>query len=140
MPRVKRGNVRTKKRRAVLQKTKGYKWGRKNLTRRAKTAAKKAGAHALRDRHLKKRTNRGLWQVRLNAAVRKHDLTYSKFINLLKQNKIELDRKVLSEIAQQNPDVFKKMILSLKEQNHAERAEPASPAKRGERVEGSKQK
>lgn len=110
MPRVKRGKVRTKKRRAFLQQTKGYKWGRKNLIRQAKTATKKAGVYAFRDRRAKKRINRGLWQVRLNAAVREHNLSYSKFINLLKKNKIELDRKVLSEIAQKEPAIFKKIV------------------------------
>ena len=114
MPRVKRGKTRTKKRRALLSQTKGYKWGRKNLTRQAKTAVKKAGAYALRDRRVKKRVMRRLWQVRLNAAVREYDLSYSKFIYLLKKNKIELDRKVLSEIAQKNPAVFKKIIESVK--------------------------
>lgn len=114
MPRVKRGKVRTKKRRAVLEKTKGYKWGGKNLIRRAKEASKKAGAHALRDRRNKKRVMRRLWQTQLNAAVREYDLSYSKFINLLKKNKIELDRKVLAEIAQKNPEIFKKIIEQIK--------------------------
>jgi len=123
MPRVKKGKMRTQKRRTLLEKTKGYKWGRKNLTKQAKTATKKAGAYALRDRRAKKRVMRRLWQVRLNAAVREHGLSYSKFINLLKKNKIELDRKVLSEIAQKNPEVFKKIILSLKGQNYPERSE-----------------
>ncbi|MFC1622402.1 50S ribosomal protein L20 [Patescibacteria group bacterium] len=114
MPRVKKGKVRTKKRRALLQQTKGYKWGRKNLTRQAKTAVKKAGAYALRDRRAKKRTARRLWQIKLGAAVHEYGLSYSKFINLLKKNKIELDRKVLSEIAQKNPDIFRKLIDGLK--------------------------
>lgn len=110
MPRVKKGKMRTQKRRALLEKTKGYKWGRKNLTKQAKTAVKKAGVYALRDRRAKKRVMRRLWQVRLNAAVREHGLSYSKFINLLKKNKIELDRKVLSELAQKEPEVFKQII------------------------------
>ena len=114
MPRVKKGSVRTKKRRALLKQTKGYKWGRKNLTKQAKTAVKKAGVYAFRDRRVKKRTNRGLWQVRLSAALSEYDLSYSKFINLLKKNKVELDRKILSEIAQKNPEVFKKIVSGLK--------------------------
>lgn len=96
-----------------MQQTKGYKWGRKNLVRQAKTALKKAGAYALRDRRVKKRVNRQLWQIRLNAAVREYDLTYSQFINLLKKNKIELDRKVLSELANKNPEIFKKIISTI---------------------------
>ena len=114
MPRVKKGKVRTQKRRALLQQTKGYKWGRKNLTKQAKTATKKAGAYALRDRRAKKRIMRRLWQVRLNAAVREHDLSYSKFINLLKKNKIELDRKILSNLAKDRPQVFEKIMIQLK--------------------------
>lgn len=114
MPRVKKGKVRTKKRRALLKQTKGYKWGRKNLTRQAKTATKKAGAYALRDRRNKKRTTRQLWSIKLNATVREHNLTYSKFISLLKKNKIELNRKILSEIAEKNPEIFKKIIAGLK--------------------------
>ncbi|MBU4360924.1 50S ribosomal protein L20 [Candidatus Parcubacteria bacterium] len=114
MPRVKRGNIRTKKRRALLKQTKGYKWGRKNLTRQAKTAVKKAGAHALRDRRIKKRVMRRLWQTRLNAATRQYGLSYSKFIDLLKKNKIELDRKILSELAQKNPEIFAKIIEKIK--------------------------
>ena len=114
MSRVKRGAVRTKKRRAILQKTKGYKWGRKNLTKQAKTAANKAGVHAFRDRRAKKRVNRGLWQIRLGAALRPFELSYSKFINLLKTNNIELDRKVLSEIAQKNPEIFAQIIAQIK--------------------------
>lgn len=114
MPRVKRGKVRTKKRRALLQKTKGYKWGRKNLTKQAKTATKKAGAYALRDRRTKKRVARRLWQVQLNAAVREHGLTYSQFINLLKLQKIELDRKILAEIVQKNSKIFAKIVVNIK--------------------------
>jgi len=114
MPRVKRGVIHTKKRTRILKSTKGYKWGRKNLIRQATTAAKKAGAHAYRDRKVKKRTARRLWQIRLNAAVRQHDLNYSKFINLLKKNQIELDRKVLSEIAQKYPEVFATLIKQIK--------------------------
>lgn len=114
MPRVKKGATRTKKRKVILKQTKGYKWGRKNLTKQAKTAIKKAGVHAFRDRRIKKRNARGLWQTQLSAALKKFDLSYSKFINLLTKNKIGLDRKILAEIAQTNPEVFKKIVESLK--------------------------
>jgi large subunit ribosomal protein L20 len=114
MPRVKRGSNRTKKRSALLKQTKGYKWGRKNLTRHAKTAIKKAGAHALADRRKKKGVMRRLWQTRLGAAVRQHDLSYSKFINLLKKKNVELDRKVLSDIAGNNPEMFAKVVEEVK--------------------------
>lgn len=114
MPRVKRGVIHLKKRKRILKQTKGYKWGRKKLIKEAITATHKAGAHAFADRRKKKRVNRRLWQVRLNAAVRVHDLSYSQFINLLKKKKIDLDRKVLSELAQKNPEVFAKLIEQIK--------------------------
>lgn len=114
MPRVKRGTTHLKKRKRILKQTKGYKWGRKKLIKQAITATHKAGVHAYVDRKKKKRTNRQLWQVRLNAAVREYGLTYSKFINLLKKNKIELNRKVLSELAQKYPAVFAKIIEQIK--------------------------
>jgi large subunit ribosomal protein L20 len=114
MPRVKRGTTHVKKRRKLLKSTKGYKWGRKSKIREAKTAAVKAGAYAFRDRRTKKRVNRRLWQIRLNAAVRERGLTYSQFIHLLKENKIELDRKVLSEIALREPKIFDKIVEQVK--------------------------
>jgi len=114
MPRVKRGTIHTKTRRNVLKRAKGYKWGRKKLIKLAKTATTKAGAYAYRDRKTKKRTNRRLWQIQLNAAVREHGLSYSKFIAGLKKAKIELDRKVLSELAKTQPKVFAKIVEQVK--------------------------
>lgn len=114
MPRVKRGKIHLKKRRSLLKKTKGFKWGRKKQVRLAKTAVKKAGVHAYRGRKEKKRTNRQLWQVKLNAAVHQYDLSYSKFIDLLKKNKIELDRKVLAELAEKQPKVFEAIVKKVK--------------------------
>ncbi len=114
MPRVKRGKVRARKRKVLLNKTKGYKWGRKKLTKLAKPATKKAGVYAYRDRKVNKRTKRRLWQVKLNAAVREHGLTYSKFIDLLKKKKVGLDRKVLADIAENHPDVFANIIKLIK--------------------------
>jgi large subunit ribosomal protein L20 len=114
MPRVKRGKTHVARRKRLHQKTKGYKWGRKNTIRLAKTAVLKAGVHAFVGRKKKKRTNRGLWQIRINAACRQYDLSYSKFINLLKKNKIEMDRKVLAEIAAKNPKAFEAIIKEVK--------------------------
>ncbi|NCP17354.1 50S ribosomal protein L20 [Candidatus Kuenenbacteria bacterium CG_4_9_14_3_um_filter_39_14] len=114
MPRVKRGVLHIKKRTRIFKQTKGYKWGRKNLIKQAITATHKAGAHAFADRRKKKRVNRALWQIRLNAAVRHYNLSYSQFINLLKIKKIELNRKVLSELAQKHPQIFAKIIESVK--------------------------
>ncbi len=117
MPRVKRGSERTKKRRNFLKLTKGYRWGRKSKIKLAKPAVRKAGAYAFRDRRVKKRTARRTWQIKLNAAVRLYDTTYSKFIAALKAKQIELDRKVLSQIAEKHPEVFAafvKMVLDEK--------------------------
>lgn len=114
MPRVKRGTSHVKKRRSLLKKTKGYKWGRKKNIRMAKTAVTKAGAHAYRGRKEKKRVNRRLWQTQLNAAVKQYDLSYSQFINLLKKNKIDMDRKVLSQLAKEQPKVFEQIVKKIK--------------------------
>jgi large subunit ribosomal protein L20 len=89
-------------------------WGRKSKYRLAKDALRHAGAHAYRDRRLKKRENRGLWNVQINAACRAEGITYSKFIGALKKNKIELDRKILSDLAQNNPEVFSKILETAK--------------------------
>lgn len=114
MPRVKRGVIHGKKRARILKLTKGYRWGRKNLIKQAITATHLAGAHALADRRKKKRVNRALWQIKINAALRTEGLSYSKFIHALKEKNIQLDRKVLSKIAQDYPEVFKAIISSTK--------------------------
>jgi len=103
-----------KKRRKLLKDVKGYKWGRKKLIKLAKTARTKAGAHSYVDRRKKKRTTRGLWQIKINAFVREHDLSYSRFIGLLKTNKIEVDRKILADLAVNNKDVLTALISKLK--------------------------
>lgn len=112
--RVKRGTTHVKRRRNLLKKAKGYRWGRKNKIKQAKTAVTKAGVYAYRDRRVKKRAVRQLWQVRLNAAVRPHGLTYSTFIDGLKKKKIELDRKVLAEIALNHPKVFEAIVKEVR--------------------------
>lgn len=114
MPRVKRGTNHIKKRRNLLKDVKGYMWGRKKLIKLAKTARTLAGAHAYVDRNKKKRDMRALWQIRLNAFVRQYDLSYSKFMGLLKANNIVLDRKVLSEMAINNKNVLAKIIEKIK--------------------------
>lgn len=113
MPRVKRGKTHLKKRKKLLKQAKGYKWGRKKSIKLAKTAVTKAGAHAYKDRKIKKRTMRRLWQVNLNAFLRQNDWTYSKFIGAIKKNKIEIDRKVLADLAKNNPDVLKAILKKL---------------------------
>jgi large subunit ribosomal protein L20 len=114
MPRVKRGKTHIKKRRKLLAKVKGYKWGRKKLIRLAKTAAVKAGAHAYVDRKKKKRTVRAAWQIKIGSFVKEHGLSYSKFINLLKREKIMIDRKVLADLAVNNKRVLMKIIEEIK--------------------------
>lgn len=114
MPRVKRGKTHLKKRKRLLKQTKGYKWGRKKKIKLAKTAVLKAGAHAYRDRRTKKRDFRRLWQIRINAACREEGISYSYFINLLKKSNIELDRKILADLAMNNPEIFKAVVAEVK--------------------------
>lgn len=110
MPRVKRGTTHVKKRRKLLKKTKGYKWGRKKLIKQAKTAVLKAGVHAYTGRKLKKRTRRSLWQIKISAFVKERGLSYSKFIDLLKKSQIEIDRKILAELAEKYPTVLEAIV------------------------------
>jgi len=110
MPRVKRAKVHLKKRRTIRKATKGYKWARKSSMRLGKTAMLKAGQHALQDRRKKKGKMRALWQIRINAAVREHGLSYSKFMDGLKKNKIEIDRKILADLAVNNKKVFAEIV------------------------------
>ena len=114
MPRVKRGTHHTKRRRGLLKHVKGFEGGRKSLIRLAKVAATKAGAYAYRDRRVKKRLARGLWQVRINAAVREFDMSYSQFMGALKKHEIKLDRKVLSQLAAEQPAAFRALAESVK--------------------------
>ena len=114
MPRVKRGVMHTKHRRNILKKAKGYKWGRKSKLKLAKTAVKRAGQFAYVGRKNKKRTNRRLWIVKLNAAVRNFGLSYSQLIDKMNKAKVEVDRKVLAQIAEHNPKIFEAVIGELK--------------------------
>ena len=114
MPRVKRGVSHVKRRKNLLAKAKGFKWGRKKLIKLAKTAVVKAGAHAFVDRRKKKRTARSLWQIKISAFVREEGLSYSRFIAALKSNKIELDRKILADLAVNQPEVLKQIITEIK--------------------------
>ena len=106
MARVKRGVTSHAKHKKVLKAAKGYYGRRKNTIRIAKQAVEKAMQYAYRDRKNKKRTFRALWIQRLNAAVREHGLTYSRFIDGLNKAGVEVDRKVLSDIAIHEPAAF----------------------------------
>ena len=114
MTRVKRGVAASKRRKNLLEDAKGYRWKRKSHYRTAKQAVIKAGAYALRDRRTKKRTMRGLWITRLNIAVRELGLKYSQLIKIMTDKKIEVDRKVLSQMAVSEPKIFAKFVESIK--------------------------
>ena len=110
MARVKRGVVSRAKHKKVLKAVKGQ-WGRrKNTIRVARQAMEKAMQYAYRDRRYKKRDFKSLWIQRINAGVRSEGLTYSKFINGLSKSGIKLDRKILAEIAYDNPEAFKTIV------------------------------
>ncbi len=114
MTRVKRGKTANKKRRKTLKYTKGFKWGRKSKERAAKEALLHAWSKSFRGRKEKKRNYRQLWQVQINAAARSYGLTYSKLIAGLKKQKINLDRKILADLAKNEPKVFEKIIEKVK--------------------------
>ena len=99
----------------VLKQAKGFRWERKSKYKLAKDALKHAWTYAYRDRKTKKREFRKLWQIQINAAVRKEDMNYSRFMHALKEKKIELDRKVLSELAKEHPKIFEKIVEKVKE-------------------------
>ena len=110
MARVKRGVTSHAKHKKVLKAVKGQ-WGRrKNTIRVARQAMEKAMQYAYRDRRNKKREFKSLWIQRINAGVRSEGLTYSKFINGLSKSGIKLDRKILAEIAYDNPEAFKTIV------------------------------
>ena len=114
MSRVKRGTNHVKKRRKLKKEAKGFKWGRKNLVRLAKTATTKAGAHAYADRRRKKRDFRALWQIKIGAFVREMGISYSQFINKLKKNEVALDRKILADLSQNNKKIMSKIVEEIK--------------------------
>ena len=107
MARVKRGVTTRTKHKRLLDQAKGYYGRRKNTIRIARQAVEKAGQYAYRDRKVKKRSFRALWIQRINAAARIEGLTYSRFIHGLEQAGIDIDRKVLADIAGQDPAAFK---------------------------------
>jgi large subunit ribosomal protein L20 len=114
MPRVKRGPRATQRRRSLLVHTKGFKWRRKTHYRLAKDALLHAWTRAFHDRKKKKGDFRALWNIKINAASRAHGISYSRFIASLKKNNIELDRKILAALAENEPKVFEKIIEKVK--------------------------
>jgi large subunit ribosomal protein L20 len=114
MARVKRGKIAHKRRKHVLKHAKGFKWGRKAKYKLAKDALRHAWTYSFRDRKRKKGEFRKLWETQINSACRKHGLSYSKFIYGLKKNKIELDRKILADLAKNHPEIFNKLVEKVK--------------------------
>ena len=113
MARVKRGTTKNKRRKYILAQTKGYRFDRSTKERVAKEAIKHAGIHAFRHRRAKKREFRQLWALRINAAARSLGYSYSKLIGALKKKNIALDRKSLSALAKDHPQVFKQLVEQL---------------------------
>lgn len=114
MARVKRGTIASKRRKKVIKAAKGYKWRRKSNYRAAKEAVIKAGKYAYRDRKAKKRSFRRLWILRINNALREHGEKYSTFMKKMKDKKAILDRKVMSQMAVEHPEVFKNFVEKIK--------------------------
>jgi len=110
MSRVKRGVTTHARHRKIIKKATGYYGRRKNTFRAANQAVEKAGQYAYRDRRTKKRNFRSLWIQRINAAVREHGLTYGRFIDGLGKAGVEVDRKVLSDLAIHQPEAFKALV------------------------------
>ena len=113
MSRVKRGVTTKAGHKKLFSRTKGMKAGRRNQVRLATQAFLKAGTNAYKDRRRKKRDFRGAFIISINAACRENGVSYSKFVNLLNENKIELDRKVLSDLAKNQPEIFKKLVANV---------------------------
>jgi large subunit ribosomal protein L20 len=110
MARVKKGTNALKTRRNILKQVKGYRFGRGTKERQAYEAISHAGTYAFAHRRDKKGVARRLWNVRINAALGEYDLSYSKFMGALKKANIEIDRKILSELALTSPTVFKAIV------------------------------
>ncbi|MEM6752253.1 MAG: 50S ribosomal protein L20 [Cyanobacteria bacterium P01_C01_bin.38] len=109
MPRVKRGNVARKRRKKILKLAKGYRGSHSTLFRTANQQVMKALRYAYRDRKKRKRDFRRLWIARINAACRQHGMSYSKFMGNLKKSNIEINRKMLAQMAVLDPDGFSKV-------------------------------
>ena len=114
MTRVKKGVHALKRRRSVLKQTKGFRHGRSTKERQAKEALLHSGNYSFAHRKDKKSHNRKLWNIKINAGTRALGMSYSKFIDALKKKNILLDRKILSDLAQNNPEVFARVLENIK--------------------------
>ena len=115
MARIKRGTTTKARHKRILEQAKGYYGRRKNTIRIARQAVEKAGQYAYRDRKVKKRSFRALWIQRINAAVRAEGLTYGQFMHGLKLAGVDLDRKVLADIAMHEGEAFKGIVAQARE-------------------------
>ncbi len=113
--RVKKAVKSRERRKKILKMAKGYRGGRGTLLRTASETVDRALKYAYRDRRVRKRSFRGLWIMRINAAVREHGLSYSQFICGLKKAEIAMDRKVLAELAVSDPNAFAQIVAAVKE-------------------------
>lgn len=116
MSRVKRGVAANKRKKRILRQARGYYGARHGLIKTAREAVEKGWKYAYRDRRQKKRQFRALWIVRINAAAREHDLSYSRMMHGLKQAGVEMDRKILAQIAVDDPKVFGELAALAKSQ------------------------
>lgn len=116
MARAKRGSKRRKRNKKIFDRAEGFVLGRKNIFRRAKEAVDRSLAYAFRDRKQRKRNFRSLWVTRLSAAAQENDMSYSRLIAALKKSGVTLNRKVLSEIAINDPKGFSQIVESVKPQ------------------------
>lgn len=114
MPRVKRGHKRVQRRKKILKLAKGYRLTRGKLHRSAKEAVERALRFAYRDRRTKKRDFRRLWVVRVGAAARRNNISYSKFMSGLRKANVRLDRKILADIAVRDPEAFTELAETAK--------------------------
>ena len=114
MPRSINSVASKARRKKILKQAKGFFGRRKNVYTVAKNAVEKALSYAYRDRKTKKRNFRALWIQRINAGAREHGMSYSQFMGLLKKNNIDLNRKVLADLAMNEPDVFKSIVENIK--------------------------
>ena len=114
MPRSTNSVASRARRKKIMKQAKGYYGRRKNVWTIAKNAVEKGMLYAYRDRRTKKRNFRSLWIIRINAAVRLHGMSYSQFMGKLKKSNIELNRKVLADLAVHNPDAFKAIVEKVK--------------------------
>lgn len=112
MPRARKGTSTVKKRSKLLRQVKGYRWNRKSKLRRARQALLKAWTYSYRDRKARKRDKRGLWQVKINAASRQEGITYSQLMGALTKAGVKLDRKILADLAENEPESFKRVLQS----------------------------